>query len=473
MGQEITSSQFNEEDFVRFRQRLLDETALFEEYFRENRFSGEFNRGGYEIEACLVDSDLRPAPENNVFISRLASDLVVPELATFNVELNSSPQELNGTALDRMYDELKENLYACSAVADEMNVQLVLIGILPTIRDSDLSVENISNMERYHALNEEVLKMRDGRPFYLNIHGRDSLAKAQYDVMLEAATTSFQVHLQIEPRNSARFYNAAIVASAPIVAAAANSPYLFGNNLWQETRIPLFEQSVELGDENSRRVTFGSGYVRESILECFLENVELYPVLLPGNTDDELSRFSHLRFHNGTIWRWNRPLVGIEEDGTVHLRIEHRVMPAGPSAIDCIANAALFYGFSSYLASRKLPPEQQLSFEKARHNFYQCAQFGLDADVHWMDGRDYRIKDLLLDRVIPESRQGLGDLGIDESSANRFLDVIQGRVESGQNGAVWQMNFVRTNAADMTRMCHAYIKNHMEGLPVHEWSTEC
>lgn len=473
MGQEIQSSHFDKHDFSRFTQKLRDETSLLADYFSKGKFCSDFNKCGFEIEACLVDHDLRPAPDNSEYIKHLNNPLVVPELALFNVELNSSPQHLRGAALDILNRELDVNLRQCREVAAGMNREVIMVGILPTLRLSDLSTANISDMRRYRALNDEVLKLRNGRPMYLNIHGKDSFTAAKYDVMLEAATTSFQVHLQIEAGQSARYYNASLIASAPIVAACANSPFLFGKQLWQETRIPVFEQSVEVGKADKRRVTFGSGYVNGTIMECFEENLDSYPVLIPANTDEDPDRFSHVSFHNGTIWRWNRPLIGIDEDGSVHLRIEHRVIPAGPSAIDSIANAALYYGYTAYLVNRPDPPEHVLDFNVVRDNFYKCAQFGLEAEVTWFDANNIKVRDVLLEDVIPAARNGLSELGIDDKSVKKYMDIIQERVSSGQTGAAWQTLFVRNNAADMPMMCRAYLENQVRGLPVHEWNVKC
>jgi hypothetical protein len=473
MGQEIQSSHFDKHDFSRFTQKLREETSLLADYFSKGKFCGDFNKCGFEIEACLVNHDLKPAPNNSEFIKRLNNPLIVPELALFNVELNSSPQYLRGAALEKLNRELDVNLRQCREVAAGMNREFIMIGILPTLRLSDLSTANISDMRRYHALNDEVLKLRKGRPMNLHIQGKDSFTVAKYDVMLEAATTSFQVHLQVLAGQSARYYNASLIASAPIVAACANSPFLFGKQLWQETRIPLFEQSVEVGNLDRRRVTFGSGYVNGTIMECFEENVDSYPVLIPANTEDDPDRFSHVRFHNGTIWRWNRPLIGIDEDGSVHLRIEHRVIPAGPSAIDSIANAALYYGYTAYLAAMPTPPEHILDFNVVRDNFYQCAQSGLDAEVTWFDANNIKVRDVLLENVIPAARTGLSELGIDDRSIKQYMDIIQERVSSGQTGAAWQTLFVRNNAADMAMMCRAYMENQVRGLPVHEWNVKC
>ena len=199
--------------------------------------------------------------------------------------------------------------------------------------------------------------------------------------MLEAATTSLQLHLQIPPDQAARYYNAAIILSGPMVAATSNSPYLFGKHLWEETRIPLFEQSVSIGSHknsktvNFKRVSLGTGFATTSLLECFLENRDHFPVVLPVKYDEPPENLAHLRLHNGTIWRWNRPLIGFDSEGQPHLRIEHRAIPAGPSIIDTVANAAFFTGMMANLVDSTTPPEQNLSFAQTQKNFYEAAQF--------------------------------------------------------------------------------------------------
>lgn len=469
MGQEIGASRFDNHDYSRFSQRLKEETALLLDYFHKERFSYQGDCGGFEIEAWLINGNAAPAPMNDAFLKRLNSSLVVPELSSFNVELNSSPQYLNSAAFRNMHIELEHNLNLCRAKAAEMGIHIIMVGILPTVEESHLTLQNMSGMSRYRALNEEILKMREGDPLHVNISGRETLALNHYDVMLEAATTSFQIHMQIEPRMSARYYNAAIIASSPIVSACANSPFLFGKSLWEETRIPLFEQAVEVGREENRRVTFGSGYVN-SMMECFEENLRAYPVLVPYNMEDELCQFSHIRFHNGMIWRWNRPLIGIGEDGAPHLRIEHRVVPAGPSELDSIANAALFYGYCTYLARRADAPEYDLDFQWARENFYLSAKLGLEADINWFNNRRISVRKLLLDEIIPAAMEGLSMIEIDGADIERYMGIIHDRVTSGQNGAFWQRMYVRENSADMNTMCLAYLQNQETGLPVHEWN---
>jgi gamma-glutamyl:cysteine ligase YbdK (ATP-grasp superfamily) len=293
--------------------------------------------------------------------------------------------------------------------------------------------------------------------------------------MLEAATTSFQLHLKIHPTLAARAYNAAIILSAPMVAASANSPYLFGHDLWDETRVPLFEQSVSVGGLAGasqgplRRVSFGSGFVRESLYECFIENQQHYPVMLPMKYHDGVEQMSHLRLHNGTIWRWNRPLIGFDYDGTPHLRIEHRVVPGGPSIVDVIANAALFFGLMQPLLRQDRPPEQQLDFATARDNFYAAAHHGLGANLTWLDGRRGSAQALLTDELVPMARQGLEMLEIDRNDIDRYLGIIAARVARGQTGTAWQRAWVARHGNDMAAMTNTYRRHQESGLPVHEW----
>ena len=478
MGQEIDAARFSPADFLAYAERLRAETELLGEWFRDAVFSVRDRMGGFELEAWLVDAAARPAPVNEVFLRRLGNPMVVPELARFNVELNDHPQHLWGSALSRFEASLGATWRQCTQVAAGLQTHLMMIGILPTVREAELSPENMSDLKRYRALNEQVLRLREGRPLELDINGREHLKTQQQSVMLEAATTSFQLHLKVQPAMAVRAYNAAIILAAPMVAAASNSPYLFGYDLWSETRIPLFEQSVSVGGIAGasqgplRRVTFGSGYVRDSLLECFVENAQHYPVLLPMLFSDGVERMSHLRLHNGTIWRWNRPLIGFDYDGIPHLRIEHRVVPGGPGIADVIANAALFFGLMQTLMTQANPPEHELAFATARDNFYAAAHHGLDAHVVWLDGRRGSIQALLADQLLPQARAGLASLEIDAADIERYLGIIEARVRSGQTGSAWQRAWVERHGRDMAALTHAYRQRQESQAPVHEWSLE-
>ena len=472
MGDEIKRRYFDGEHFSAFRTALDEEHALLGRYFDEQRFSRRGDVAGFELEAWLVDDTGDPLPRNEEYLAALNDPLVVPELAAYKVELNGSPTALTGRAFSRLHDELSATWGTCQQTARGMGMGLVTIGILPTVKEAMLDSAHMSSMQRYHSLNDRVMALRDGRPLAVEIEGDVPLRTTHHDVMLEAATTSFQIHLQCRPQRIVRDFNASLVASAPMVAVSANSPFLFGHALWDETRIPLFEQSVDVGRRYAPRVTFGTGYVERSLLEVFHENHADHPILLPAELDGPPDRFQHVRFHNGTLWRWNRPLIGFDFDGQPHLRIEHRVVPAGPTIRDCIANAAFYYGLVYGLGLWKTPPESLLPFEKARDNFYSAARYGLNARLLWVDERGDRelgVRQLVIEELLPLARRGLESRNIPNAEISEILDVIGARVESSQNGAAWQRRWVAMHGVDLNALVQAYREHQDAGEPVHTW----
>lgn len=482
MGQEIDSSRFNHKDFQRFDAKLRDETRLLGEWFAQDRFCSGGKVGGFELEVWLVDDSGHPKPVNDQYLQLTeARHLpVVPELSRFNVELNSAPRQLQGDVLSRMRAELDDTWRQCSQLARQIDAGLLMIGILPTVRDDQLTLANMSDVKRFRALNEQVLRLRGGRPLNIDIDGLEALHLSHGDVMFESAATSFQLHLQVELDRAARYYNAAHILAAPMVAASANSPFLFGRNLWDETRIPLFEQAVALEDVYGGeqcgvagrigRVTFGAAYVQDSVYESFLRNLECYPVLLPALSDEPFETLPHLMLHNGTIWRWNRPLIGFDAAGEPHLRLEHRVVPSGPTVVDAIANAALFFGAVDSLANSEIPPEARLDFEQARGNFYAAAKHGLRAELVWLDGKRVSVLDLLQQEVLPLARRGLQALALAPADIDLYLGIMESRLDKQCNGAVWQRRYVEQHGADMTRLTQAYRERQQQGEPVHDWS---
>ena len=476
MGEEIGSSQFDEAAFAAFHMRLQQETALLATWFESGRFEDTHPIAGFELEAWLVDAHYRPAPLNDDFLQRFDNPLASPELAAFNIEVNSTPRILQGHAFTAMHDELQNTWRDCRKTAAELDSRVVMIGILPTVENEVLSLANMSRMERYRALNREVVRNRRGKPIVLDINGVEHLKVTHRDVMMESVATSFQIHLQVRAANAVRYYNASCALSAAMVALSANSPYLFGKDLWDETRIPVFEQAVAVGGYAGaafgpiRRVTFGSGYARHSLMECFSENLQHYPVLLPVELDGAPDSLHYLRLHNGTIWRWNRPLIGFDDKGQPHLRLEHRVVPSGPTVVDAMANAAFFYGVVTALAEAPTPIEHGLSFDHARDNFYHAARSGLRCHVQWLDGKTIAMTRLILEHLLPLAKQGLQVLGIAEDEIQDYLQIIQARVSSGSNGAAWQRAFVKRNGRDMVALTAAYLERQDKGQPVHEWT---
>lgn len=475
MGQEITRTRFTEADFRAFSGKLAEETAALRSFAAANGFADARYVAGFELEAWLLDHAGLPSPVNEDFLRTLDDPLVVPELSRFNVELNAPPVEMGAGVLAALEESLQTTWEKCQQVAHGMDAVLAMIGILPTIRDEDLCLANMSAMNRFDVLNAQVQQQRGGVPIRIDIEGRDHLRLSRPDVMLEAATTSFQLHLQVPFAQAGRTYNAALVCCAPLLAAAVNSPLLFGRRLWQETRVPLFEQAVELGGHDGlaepaiRRVTLGRGYVTGSPLELFEENLEHYPVLLPMPQAEPPARFPHLRLHNGAIWRWVRPLIGFDAAGQAHLRLEQRVLPSGPTVLDMVANAALYFGLVHALARQPQAVETGLPFAMARANFYAAARHGLQAELVWLGGRRLSAHDFVLEIGLPLARQGLRDFGLPQPEIEHYLGVVEARVRSGQTGAAWQLQRLARLGGDVHRMMDDYLENQRAGAPVHEW----
>ena len=471
MGDELGRRHFEADDFSMFRSRLDEETHHLGSLFDSHQFSTRGDIIGFELEACIIDRNGHPVPKNQQLLDELNSPLVVPELAEFNVEINGSPVALKGDSFSRILDELTATWTECSEAANHLDARLLSIGILPTIRPDLLNSDHMSAMVRYQALNDRIMGLRDGAPLQIDIRGDDALDMTHHDVMLEAATTSFQIHLQCKPEKTVRDFNAALIASAPLVALSANSPFLFGKSLWAETRIPLFEQSTRLGSQfdGRERVYFGHDYVKESLFELFEENRQRHLLLLPYVQSKPMNTFSHLRFQNGTIWRWNRPLIGFDYDGQPHLRIEHRTIPAGPTILDCVANATAFIGFVRALVDHSEPLENQIDFSKIEENFYAAARYGLDARLWWREDKKVNVVDLILYELLPAASRALLSIGFGQEEIDRYLKIIEHRVESRQNGTNWQRNWVNKNGYDFAALTLAYADRQDTSLPVHKW----
>jgi len=469
MGEEIEKSEFTKEDFKEFDRRLREEADLLEVWFAKHRFAETEPYGGYELEACLVDDQYQPAPKNHEFLKALGDPLVVHELSLFNIEFNGEPEKLTGKGLSKLHKGLESTWKKAQKKAAEMGLKIMMVGILPTLRNEHLCPENMSYAKRYKAINKQILHLRKGKPIEFNLTLNDGIHTTQTDVMLEAAATSFQIHRKVKPQNGIRYYNASKIASGPMVGIAANSPYLFGRNLWAESRIPLFERAVSVGKwDYCERVTFGVRYIENSLFGVFQANRQRYPVLLPKLYDASPQEMRHTKLHNGTIWRWTRPILGEDPDGTPHLRIEHRPIPAGPTIVDQIANMAFFYGMEEMLVREMPDLVWDIPFFDARDNFYQAARYGLEANVAWKD-KHYILKDLILEVLVPMAKEGLEILNIDPEDIRLYLGIIEARARSGQNGATWQRAFMAKSGKTMEDLCAAYFENQESGKPVHEW----
>ena len=475
MGQDLRNATSTAADRAASRAALRQETGQLKTWCDERRFAGqEVPTAGLEIEGWLVDENHLPAPLNAAFLAAADDPEIVAELSKFNFEINAPPLPLTGDVLARTRSGLEATWRRCRDVACGLGLRPVTIGMLPTVRDEMLQPAWMSASKRYEALSRELFARRRAEPLHIDIAGQDHLDYRCDHLMLEAACTSLQVHLAVAQEEAARLYNAAVLAAGPLVAASANSPFLYGRSLWAETRIPAFEQATamlgfrDLQGRNVRRVTLGTGYLRQSMLELFVENLS-YPDLLPEQLPDD-GRLRHLRLQNGTVWRWVRPIVGFDNVGTPHLRLEHRVMPAGPSIADMVANIALCHGLVLALGRQDTPPEEIAPFEAVRSNFYACARHGLDARISWA-GRTVGVQQLLLDTLLPAARAALDDAGVAPEDLALYVDdILHRRLLTGRTGTAWQRGFVDLNGPNWQALTERYVAHQAGGRPVHEWT---
>lgn len=470
-----------------FSKALLKDLQALEKMLENGLIESGVRRFGCEQEMFLVNRAWRPAPVAMEVLERLDGEAFTTELARFNLEMNVEPMILGGACLSTLQESIEELLDMAREAASEEGADVVLAGILPTLGKSDLTLDNISPMPRYYALNESLTRMR-GRAYRLQIQGRDELQIEHDSVMLEACNCSCQVHLQVDSTEFAPMYNAAQAMTGPVLAAAVNSPVLFGKRLWAETRIALFRQSIDTRStsvhlrEFSTRVRFGDRWVKESVAELFQEDIAQFRVLLAQETVEDpfeqlaagdIPRLQALQLHNGTVYRWNRPCYGISE-GKPHLRIECRVLPSGPTVLDEVANAAFWIGLVLGTKHEYGDITERLSFDDAKYNFLTASRQGLDAGFRWVDGQSVTAPELILETLLPLARAGL-EAYVDRSEIDKYLGVIHDRVQSRGTGSDWMMRSLSemedrgSRSERMTALTAAIANRQSERKPCHEW----
>lgn len=470
-----------------FSKALLKDLQALEKMLENGLIESGVRRFGCEQEMFLVNRAWRPAPVAMEVLERLDGEAFTTELARFNLEMNVEPMMLGGTCLSALQKSIEELLDMAREAASEEGADVVLAGILPTLGKSDLTLDNISPMPRYYALNESLTRMR-GRAYRLQIQGRDELQIEHDSVMLEACNCGCQVHLQVDSTEFAPMYNAAQAMTGPVLAAAVNSPVLFGKRLWAETRIALFRQSIDTRStsvhlrEFSTRVRFGDRWVKESVAELFQEDIAQFRVLLAQETVEDpfeqlaagdIPRLQALQLHNGTVYRWNRPCYGISE-GKPHLRIECRVLPSGPTVLDEVANAAFWIGLVLGAKHEYGDITERLSFDDAKYNFLTASRQGLDAGFRWVDGQSVTAPELILETLLPLARAGL-EAYVDRSEIDKYLGVIHDRVQSRGTGSDWMMRSLSemedrgSRSERMTALTAAIANRQSERKPCHEW----
>jgi CBS domain-containing protein len=471
-----------------FTRHLLRDLCALERMIEQGLIEVGVHRIGAEQELFFVDAGWRPAPVAMQVLDSLEGQAFNTEIGRFNLEINLAPLPVGPQCLSALEREVAGHLNQVVEAARSLDARVVLTGILPTLSPADLTLDNLTPMPRYHALNDTVLALRGG-PFQLRIEGTDELQVEYPSVMLESCNTSFQVHLQVGAEEFPRLYNAAQAALGPVLAAAVNSPLLFGRRLWEETRVALFQQSLDTRHcvahvrEIVPRVRFGDAWVRQSAMEIFHHDLARQRVMFFGEVSEDpmavldaggTPKLEAFRIHNSTVYRWNRPCYGLH-GGRPHLRIECRALPAGPTLRDQIANAALWLGLVAGLANEHDDVAECMDFDDARANFLAAARYGLRAGFTWFDGKRYSARDLLLLRLLPTARHGLRALGIGGGEADTYLGVIEQRVATGRTGARWLLDSYAalrgrgTRAEQLATLVAGMAGRAREGEPVHEW----
>jgi len=485
MGRDIQAIKITGEDRRKYRDKVRRSLDAFARMLREHWFDENPSMVGQEIELNLTDDRGMPSMRNAEALDAIADPAWATEVGQFNLEINVPPRQLGGDAFGGLEDEIRADMNAADGKARTVGTHLVMIGILPTLTEQDVHESSMSANERYKVLNEQIFAAR-GEDMRISIDGGEQLLAFCESITPEAACTSVQLHTQVSPDGFANYWNAAQAIAGVQVALGANSPFLFGKQLWHETRITLFEQATdtrpdELKEQGVRpRVWFGESWIT-SVFDLFEENLRYFPALLPiCEEEDPLAaldagvspQLAEMSLHNGTIYRWNRPVYGVV-DGTPHLRVENRVLPAGPTIADVMANAAFYYGLVRYLAEAQRPIWTQMSFATAAENLHEAARHGLGAQLYWPGVGDTPADELILRRLLPLAREGLARWDVSQADAEQ-------RCLTSQTGAAWQIAMVaelsQRDGLDrpeaLRQMTQRYIEHMHSNEPVHTWSVE-
>ncbi len=488
MGDKDIRIELDSSELRVFTQALLKDVRALEQLLQGDRIESGVRRIGLEQELFLVDDMWRPAPIAVEALERIEDPRVTSEIGRFNLECNLEPLLFGGNCLRLMENRLNDLLGTVRKTVRDLGAEVALIGILPTLRKSDLTMENMVPADRYYALNEALTRLRGGS-YELRIKGTDELRVTHDTVMLEAANASFQVHFQVGPEEFAKLYNIAMTVTGPVLAAAVNSPLMLGRRLWAETRIAVFQQSVDTRSAISEirdvpaRVSFGREWVDESVIEIFKSDVSRFRVLLGREIDeDPFEMMEHgrapslkaLQLFNSTVYRWNRACYGVSDE-VAHLRIENRVLPSGPSVRDEVANAAFWFGLMSGLAEEVEDIREVIDFDTVFKNFLAAARHGLEAQLVWFDGEPVTAQKLICETLLPLARRGLEVGGIDAADIERYLDTVEARVDSLRTGSRWQLHSLAnmgekgTLEERMAALVAATVERQRHGRPIHEW----
>ena len=488
MGEQNIVENANESSRQDFMKALLEEVRALEAMLDKGMVESGVSRIGAEQEMFLINNAHQPASTALEFLSKVDDERFTHELGLFNIEANLSVQEFRSDCLSRMEAEAQEVYAKSRAVAHECDSEIALVGILPTLTMKNLGLDSMVPIPRYHALNEAFMALR-GHDLQFTINGIDQLTVNHDNLMMEACNTSFQVHFQVSPEDFARLYNIAQVVTAPLLAAAVNSPILLGKRLWHETRISVFEYSVDARSTTHQarglkpRVHFGNDWVDKSVTEIFKEDIARFRVLLTTETEDDplamvaqgiAPNLKALCLHNGTVYRWNRACYGVH-NGIPHLRIENRVIPSGPTVIDEIANTAFFVGMMAGMSDKYDDIREQITFQDVKANFMAAARAGIRAQMNWFGDTHMPARKLILDELLPLAEHGLNKYGVDQKDIDKYLGVLRERVSSRRNGARWALQSLEgmkdqgTEDQRMRCLVASMVDQQTTGRPISEW----
>ncbi|MEQ8711414.1 MAG: CBS domain-containing protein [Cyclobacteriaceae bacterium] len=479
----------NQQELNDFTKCLLNDIHALERMLEEGWFESDTIHIGAEQELCLVDEHLKPAPKAMEVLSRVDDDSFVTELAKFNLETNLNPQPLGKDCFTNLHQEIDARLTQLEGICKSLGIDYALTGILPTIRKFDLEMSNMTPLQRYEALLQAISNAK-GKNHELRISGLDELHLKRTSAMLEACNTSFQVHLQIKPEEFVKMYNISQVLAAPALAISVNSPLLFGKRLWAETRIALFQQSIDTRitsehlRERSPRVTFGKDWLHESISEIYKDDIVRFRVMLQTDCEPDNNalldqgitpKLRALMIHNSTVYRWNRACYGISPSGKPHLRIENRVFPSGPTVVDEVANAAFWIGMMKGMDAEYSDIRDFIEFDHAKDNFFSAARDGLNTSFNWINGKKLSVNRLINEELLPLARHGLELSNVSKAEIDKYMGVIEGRNESRKTGTQWLLNshvhlLKKVGREEIARaLTSSIMQNEKTKKPVHEW----
>lgn len=487
MGEQAIT-QFSDSNQKRaFTKRLLEDIRALDYMLENNMIERNTSRIGAEQELVLLDNQYMPALNNMLLLEKINDSHYTTEIARFNLEINLDPFDFKGDCFSKIENQLNSLLEKGKKVAEKENTHILLTGIAPTLGQEHLHFEQMTPNSRYKALNDMIYAER-GADFELNLSGKDELITQHPNILFEACNTSFQVHLQIDPDEFVDQYNWSQLIAGPVLAIAGNSPLLMGKRLWSETRIALFQQSVNTRNmiNNVRnkepRVSFGKSWVKNSVTDLYKDNVSRFSALFHMDIEDdalamvkrgEIPKLQALNLHNGTVYKWNRPCYGVG-GGKPHLRIENRYIPSGPTVMDEMATSAFWLGLMVGLPERYKNLPDKMPFDEVRFNFYNAARRGLDSHLNWF-GKIIPAKRLLEKELLDLAYAGLDKMKVDGSDITRYMSVIENRLRKQVTGATWiSKNFSEllkdsTSSEACINITKKMLENQDSGLPVHKW----